>query len=319
MATATEPRALQKSDKPTERPETVVTYIPLGEVEPINLTISRVKQLFCTPTKSGVYPNDAQVMKFILLCKAQGLNPAVNDAYLTGYDSKDGPSFSLITSIQAFLKRAEASPQFDGIEQGVILSKGGALIEREGDFMLPGEVLLGGWARVHRKDRRIPSYDRINLKTFDTGYSRWKLDPAGMIVKCAQASALRTAFPSTLAAMYCKEEMDRERESRDSAPHVDTRPKADRLAEQFLTATVETPAAEVPPATATLAAPVVQDSKPDNSQIYAELMTEICKADDNDKLNTATRLVTTAFSQDRISQDQYDDLLITIQEIRSRE
>lgn len=216
------------------RSESVITYIPLGEQEPIHLTLDRVKRFLCVPTRSGKMPSDEQVMKYMMLCKAQSLNPWVNDAYLTGYDSKDGPSFSLITSHQAILKRAEASSQYDGMESGVIVLRNDELTERQGDLVLKGEVLVGGWARVHRKDRSIPSYDALNLSTFDKNQSRWNSDKAGMIVKCAEASALRKAFPSTLAAMYCKEEMDRERDSREHVPQVDTRTKADRLAQRLV-------------------------------------------------------------------------------------
>ncbi len=213
------------------RQESVISYIPLGECEPIHLTLDRVRRFLCVPTKSGKMPSDEQVMKYMMLCKAQSLNPWVNDAYLTGYDTKDGPSFSLITSHQAILKRAEASSQYDGMESGVIVLRNDELTERQGDLVLKGEVLVGGWARVHRKDRSIPSYDALNLSTFDKQQSRWNSDKAGMIVKCAEASALRKAFPSTLAAMYCKEEMDRDREV---VQPVETRPKADRLLERIV-------------------------------------------------------------------------------------
>ncbi len=219
--------------------ETQITYVPLGEQESITLTLSRVKQFLCLPTKSGQMPTDEQVVKYMMLCKAQGLNPWVNDAYLVGYDGKDGAQFSLITAHQAFLKRAEASPEFDGIESGVVVSHGDQITERQGDLLLNGETLVGAWARVHRRDRKIASYDAINLKTFNTNRSRWLADPAGMIVKCAEASALRKAFPSTLAAMYCKEEMDRAREDRDVMPAADTRSKADRLTERLVPAAIQ--------------------------------------------------------------------------------
>ena len=217
----------------TKAPETTITYVPLGETEAIHLTLARVKQFLCIPTKSGRMPTDEQVVKYMMLCKAQSLNPWVNDAYLVGYDGKDGPQFSLITAHQSFLKRAEASPEFDGIESGVIVARGETITERQGDLLLNGEVLVGAWARVHRRDRSVPSYDALNLSTFDTKRSRWLADPEGMIVKCAEASALRKAFPSTLAAMYCKEEMDRQRDSTPEV-HVEVKPKAERMAERLL-------------------------------------------------------------------------------------
>lgn len=190
--------------------EVVYQFVPLGESDPITLTVSRVKQFLCTPTKSGKYPDNEQVVKYIMLCKAQGLNPWVNDAFLVGYDSQDGPTFSLITAHQAFLKRAEASKEYDGMESGVIVQREDSdPVYRPGDLVLRNETLIGGWAKVHRKDRKIPSDEALNLATFNTNRSRWKADPAGMIVKCAEASALRKAFPSNLAGLYCREEMDR--------------------------------------------------------------------------------------------------------------
>lgn len=233
MSTATAiPPKTGTVTKPTE---VTISYVPLGETETIHLTLDRVRRFLCTPTKSGKYPSDEQVMKFMMMCKAQSLNPWLNDAYLVGYDSKDGPSFSLITAHQSFLKRAEASSQFDGMESGVIvLLRDGEIKERAGDLLLNGEELVGGWARVHRRDRSVPSYDAVNLKTFDQGRSRWNADKAGMIVKCAEASALRKAFPSTLAALYCREEMDAAMHSEQAAP-ADTRSKTDRLADRLVT------------------------------------------------------------------------------------
>lgn len=230
MSTATASKPTNgTAEKPFE-----ISYVPLGETESIKLTLTLVKKFLCVPTRSGKLPTDEQVMKFMMMCRAQSLNPWLNDAYLVGYDSKDGPTFSLITAHQAFLKRAEASPEFDGIESGVIVMRGDQITERAGDLVIKGETLVGGWARVHRRDRRVPAYDAVNLETFDQQRSRWNVDKAGMIVKCAEASALRKAFPSTLAAMYCKEEMDRVRHISEETVTTESRPKVDRLAAQLI-------------------------------------------------------------------------------------
>lgn len=186
-----------------------VNYVPFGEREAITLTIDRVRQFLCTPTRSGQLPSDADVVRFAMLCKAQGLNPWVNDAYCVGYDTQDGAKFNLITSHQAFLKRAEASPQYDGMRSGVVVQVGdGEPIKREGDLVYKGETLVGGWAEVYRKDRLVPSSDALSLAVFSTGRSRWKDDPAGQICKCAEASAVRKAYPSSLSGLRCREEMD---------------------------------------------------------------------------------------------------------------
>ncbi len=218
-----------QAQPPQQLEERSISYIPIGEKESIQLTVSLVSKFLCVKTRSGKIASHEDIVKFMMLCKAQGLNPWVNDAYLVGYDSNDGPKFQLISAHQALLKRAELSAEYNGMESGVcVLQKDGSVHERQGDLVVKGETLVGGWARVYRRDRGVPSYDSLNLSTFSTGKSRWNADPSGMIVKCAEASALRKAFPSTLAQMYCREEMERniEHGDRDASPRLESSAQA---------------------------------------------------------------------------------------------
>lgn len=185
-----------------------VTYTPLGSKTAITMKVGTVRSFLCTPSRSGKMPDDSEVIRFLMLCKARELDPWVGDAYLIGYDSNDGPKFSLITAHQALLKRAELCPAFDGLESGVVVKNGDSIEFNRGDLVFDGQVLIGGWAKCHRKDRSHETYDAVKLSTFNTGKSRWGKDPAGMIVKCAEASVLRTAFPSQLGGLYTREEMD---------------------------------------------------------------------------------------------------------------
>lgn len=197
--------------------EFFVKFTPFGEAKEITLTESMVREFLEVRTKTGKQATPADVRNFLELCAAQGLNPWVRDAFLVGYDlSGGGAKFNLITSQQALLKRAEFSPHFDGIEAGVIVTRAETPAEacndntelREGDFVFDSELLLGAWGAVYRKDKGRPFRDRLHLAVFDTKASRWEKDPAGMIVKCAEASCLRKAFPSALAGLYCQEEME---------------------------------------------------------------------------------------------------------------
>ena len=67
--------------------EREIVFIPFGEREEITLKVGMVKSFFTTPTRAGNVPSDADVIKFMMLCKARDLNPWVGDAYLTGYDT----------------------------------------------------------------------------------------------------------------------------------------------------------------------------------------------------------------------------------------
>lgn len=189
--------------------EREVTYTPFQSADKITLTAGMVIKFLCKPTKRGFSCSAEHAVRFMMLCKARSLNPWEGDAYLVGYDGQDGPEFNLITAHQAFLKRAEAHTEFEGMESGVMLIDSNAVItETQGDFIPPGFQLVGGWAKVYRKDRKIPCYRRLNLNVFNKGYSQWKANPQGMIVKVAEADALRSSFPNSLAGMYADGEVD---------------------------------------------------------------------------------------------------------------
>lgn len=219
---ATNPAERPKSNGALTRPllssealEREVEYVPFLSKDSIKLSVALVLKFICKPTKSGALCSQADAMRFVMLCKARGLNPWEGDAYLVGYDTKDGPSFSLITAHQAFLKRAEVNSAFEGMESGVLIKRPipnepdrYELIELPGDFVDPdGDIPVGAWAKVYRSDRKFPIYRRLKLATFNKGYGRWNDDAAGMIVKCAEADALRSAFPNALGGMYLNDEM----------------------------------------------------------------------------------------------------------------
>lgn len=187
-----------------------VDYQAFGSKEIIKLSLEIVKSIICVPGKQGEVCDDRQAMKFMMMCKARGLNPFEGDAFLIPFTDTDSntTSFTLITAHQAFLKRAEVHPEYDGMESGVVLKNvDGKFEEREGDMFLDGEFLLGGWAVVHFKTRSHPMRKRLSLAVFSTGKARWKKDPAGMIVKCAEADALRSSFPTQLGGLYIDGEL----------------------------------------------------------------------------------------------------------------
>jgi len=165
----------------------LVRFVPYGSADEIKLSIKIVQDIIAVPTKSGATCSRRDALKFIAMCQARKLNPFEGDAFLVGYDGKNGPEFSLITAHQAFLKRAEIHPEFDGMKSGIIVLRNeetGETIDIEGDFHLPTQTVVGGWATVYFKNRTHPINRRIRLERFNKGYAQWRDDPAGMIVKC---------------------------------------------------------------------------------------------------------------------------------------
>ena len=145
----------------------------------------------------------ADIVQFIAICRFNHLNPFLNEAYLVKYGDKPA---QMIVSKEALMKRAESCHSFDGLQAGLILKRGSNIVEEEGAFQLPGDTLLGGWARVYRKDREYPSTARVSLAEYDRKQSTWSTMRATMIRKTAVVQALREAFPTQLGAMYTAEE-----------------------------------------------------------------------------------------------------------------
>lgn len=193
-----------------QKPEALVEYVPFGSSDKIKMSVRIVQTLIAVKTKSGKTCSDTDAIKFMAMCQAKHLNPFEGDAFLIGYDNKDGgATFSLVTAHQTYLKRAELHPEFDGMKSGIIIEDtNGDLHDREGDFFRKGEKVVGGWATVFFKNRKQPMHKRLRLERFQKPFGIWQEDAAGMICKCAEADALRSSFPTMLGGLYLREEVE---------------------------------------------------------------------------------------------------------------
>jgi len=280
----------KKETAVVKKEESSVEFVPFGGTDKIRLTAAMVRQFIAVPTKSGALPTERDCIRFIMLCRGKRANPFEGDCFLIGYDSQSGPSFSLVCGIELFLKRASTEESYDGNESGVIvLGPESVMVERAGTMVMSGEKLIGGWAKVYRKDRKQIEYKTVKFETYDTGRSRWQKDPGGQIAKVALSQALRSAYPTALGALYTQEEMQRVTEigdgtmtQRESVKMPDELPasRVEALAERIApkqkedapipTAHVEQPADDVPPAEHSDPAPTFTDAKPPNEELVIE-------------------------------------------------
>ena len=150
---------------------------------------------------------DQEVVMFLSLCNYQHLNPFIREAYLIKFGNNPA---TMVVGKDVLLKRAMRSEKFSGIQAGVIvITDNGELKEREGTFVLDGEQLVGGWAKVFLNGYVNPIYTSVSMKEYSTGKSNWASKPATMIRKVALAQALREAFPEEMSALYDASEMDK--------------------------------------------------------------------------------------------------------------
>lgn len=152
----------------------------------------------------------AECRIFLETCKQYHLNPFTKEAYLIHYDNKNGDTAStIVLGKTCYMKMAEAHPQYDGFEAGIIVmdEAAGELIHREGSIVYQGETLVGGWAKTYRKDRSRPFYEEVNFSEYDTKKSLWVTKPATMIRKVALVHTLREAFPATFGGLIDESEV----------------------------------------------------------------------------------------------------------------
>lgn len=196
--------SLQKKTQATE----VATVFEANGME-VKLTPNLVKNYLVSGNKENV--TFQELAMFINLCKFSKLNPWVKEAYCIKYGNEPA---TMVVGKEAFQKRAEANPNFDGFEAGIVVSnkETGEVIYRKGTLKLPDEEIIGGYAEVWRKDRshstRIEvSFDEYAGRKKDgTLNGQWSKKPATMIRKVALVQALRETFPSAFGGMYTAEE-----------------------------------------------------------------------------------------------------------------
>ena len=152
---------------------------------------------------------------FTTLCKKMRLNPYAKDCYIMKYS--DNQPATIITSKDVIFRRAMSHPDFDGLENGVIIQKeNGEIQERAGGFVNSNETLVGAWAKAYRKSIKYPYYISVSLdeviqrKKDGTPNTMWATKPAMMSIKVASVRVLREMFTEELQGLYDADEIKNE-------------------------------------------------------------------------------------------------------------
>ncbi|MGL0750064.1 phage recombination protein Bet [Secundilactobacillus paracollinoides] len=167
--------------------------------EEVKLSGQMVKQYL---VRGNGNVTDQEIVMFMNLAKYQHLNPFLNEAYLVKFGNSPA---SIITSKEAFMKRANSNPHYKGIKAGIMVARGDEIVQLNGAVKLPKDVLIGGWATVKRDDRE-DTHIEIAFNEFSKAQATWKSMPSNMIRKSAMVNALREAFPETLGDMYTEDD-----------------------------------------------------------------------------------------------------------------
>ncbi len=161
--------------------------------------------------------DENDLKKFIYHCESSGLNPLTKQIYAQGFlDKKTGKfRMSIITSIDGYRAIADRTGSYAGSDDGVF-----AGIEKTDSFKSTVTVykMVQGQRCPFTATARWAEYCPPGNPHM------WLKMPHTMLSKCAEALALRKAFPAQLGGLYTDNEMkqaesEEQNERIDDAPH----------------------------------------------------------------------------------------------------
>ncbi|MEM7789271.1 MAG: RecT family recombinase [Bacteroidota bacterium] len=178
---------------------------------PNNLSPDQVALIKATVAKGA---SDNELKLFLHLAQTYGLDPFAKEIWCIKYGNNPATIF---TSRDGYLKIANGHPAFEGIAGDVV---------RQADTfeVTSGEVrhtyaagdrgpIVGAYAQVFRSDRRVPAYVFAPFAEYNAGKNpTWRNYPSAMILKVAEAMALKRAF--SISGLVTREELDRSQDSR---------------------------------------------------------------------------------------------------------
>jgi len=154
------------------------------------------------------------VARFLHTVERTGLDPLARQIYCIGRFGSDGLEWSIQTGIDGFRVIAERSRKYAGQDAPEWLTAQGEWVPV---FVkaLHGDHPLAARVKVYRHDWD-PDKPAVGIATWDEYVqtkrngeltAMWKQRGPGQLAKCAEALALRKAFPQDLSGLYTDDEM----------------------------------------------------------------------------------------------------------------
>ena len=163
--------------------------------------------------------NDDELKMFLQVCKGAQLNPFLKQVFLVPrWDSREGKETrSIQVSIDGFRSIAESSGQYAGNEDPIFKGENILKVQKNKvaeELKVPNEAtvtvykLLEGQRYGFSATARWGEYYPGAKMGF-----QWHIRPFLMLGKCAEALALRKAFPKLLSGMYEESELQKQEQA----------------------------------------------------------------------------------------------------------
>ena len=214
---------------------------------------------------------------FAYACQRTGLDPFSKQIYAI----KRGGKMTIQAGIDGLRAIAERSGQLDGSETFWCGEDG-----QWQDVWLAAKPPAAAKTIIHRKGSNHAFTGVARFADYNAGQGLWSKMPAAMIAKCAEALALRKAFPANLSGVYTTDEMEQ--------------------AEEVTVTPVAAPKAALPAAAAK-----------STSATFTAGKAAIAKAQTLDELAAIPPKMAARLAAGDITQDQHDQLLTLMVERES--
>ena len=159
---------------------------------------------------------DDEFALFMHLAGTYDLDPFNKEIWFMKYGNG---AATIFTSRDGYLKIANNHPEMDGLQSDTVCENDKLTKKPDGSiehiYGNPRGELIGAYAMVYRKKRKVPVYVYASLKEYNNQSNQtWKKYTSAMILKVAEAMALKRAF--SISGLVTKEEIS---ESEEETPY----------------------------------------------------------------------------------------------------
>jgi len=193
----------------TDQNKLIVKYIPAGQPSPKGF-IELVKTQALGTSKDGTPRPFEDLLYFLHVCKRTGLDPLAKQIYAVyRWDYRTGAEkITVQASIDGLRLIAQRSGQYGGQDDVKFFP--------EDESTIPQKATVTVYVLNSKTGERMPVTATARWNEYAQKGKEgkliglWEKMPFTMLGKCAEALAMRKAFPNELSGIYAEEEIKKE-------------------------------------------------------------------------------------------------------------